>query len=97
MARFHLDWEVVEERMTNDPKEIAAGWKMLIGLVKKDMEKGTLKDWGAYPGDKSGYSIAEGSDMDILMFTMQYAPFIRFKVRPVSTLGTVEEFLNAIT
>jgi hypothetical protein len=96
MARFHLDWEVVESRLSSDPKQIATGWNALIGLVKKDFEQGVLKDWGAYPGDRAGYAVVDGSEMDVLGFTMQYAPHISFRTRPVVSAGQVGEFLGAI-
>ena len=94
MARYILNWEIVEERLATDPKEIATGWKMLTSMVRKDIERGFIKDWGAFPGDHGGFTIVEGTEMDLLMFTTQYTPFIRFRTHQVSTIDTVDEFLN---
>ncbi|MBW2523531.1 MAG: hypothetical protein JRI23_05125 [Deltaproteobacteria bacterium] len=95
MAKYHLDWNMVESRIPNDPKEIAQGWKMLIGLVNKDLEHGALKDWGAYPGDHGGFAVFEGSEMDLMMFTMKYAPYVDFRTKPVASANQVTEFLIA--
>ncbi len=96
MARFHLSWEVVEERMPDDLKQIATAWNALIGLVKEDLESGLLKDWGAFPGDHNGYCVMEGSEMDILKLTIRYTPHVRFKVKPVASAGQLGEFLSAV-
>jgi hypothetical protein len=97
MAKYHLEWTIVESRMPNDPKEIAQGWKMLIGLVNQDLKGGALKDCGAYPGDRGGYSVFESNETDLMMFTMKYAPFVNFETKPVATANQVAEFLTAAT
>ena len=93
MARYHLNWEIEPARMAADPQEIANSWKALAGMVKKDFEAGALKDWGAYPGERKGYAVVEGSEMDVLRFTMQYAPYVAFDVRPATNIDEVMEFL----
>lgn len=96
MARYLLQWALVTARMPDNPKEIATGWKQLMQLVHKDLEQGTLKDWGAFPGDHGGYCIAEGDPITIMAFTTQYAPFVEFTVHPVASIKEVDEFLNKI-
>lgn len=94
MAKYLLNWSIETTRMPNAPAEIAQGWKMLAALVKKDLETGKLKDWGAVPGQRTGYCVIEGNEMDLMHFTMQYAPFVAFTVSPVSGIDEVMEFLN---
>lgn len=95
MAKYFASWEVVRDRMADDPKTIAAGWKMLMAMVKADLESGATKAWGAFPGTLSGYSIIEGTEMDVMRYTMQYAPHIAFDVRPLVDVTEAEEFINA--
>ena len=95
MAKYFATWEVVRERMAEDPQAIAASWKMLVAMVKANLESGTTKAWGAFPGTLSGYSIIEGTEMDVMRYTMQYAPHIAFDVRPLVEVSEVEAFLNA--
>jgi hypothetical protein len=96
MAKFHLSWEVAEERLTDDVKQIARGWSMLLSMVKEDLESGLLKDWGASPGEHSGYAVMEGSEMDIMKLTIKYTPHIKFKVMPVVSAGQLAEFLSTV-
>ena len=89
-----MNWEIVESRMPNTPQEIATGWKMLVGMVKADLGEGLLKDWGSFPGDKRGYCILEGSEMDVMAMTTKYAPYVRFDVKPVTMAEEVAAFLE---
>ena len=95
MARYYASWRVVRERMADDPATIAGGWKMLIEAVKADLDTGRVKEWGAFPGSLGGYSVIEGTEMDVMKFTMQYAPYIAFEVYPLVSAAEVEEFLSA--
>ncbi|UCD24995.1 MAG: hypothetical protein JSW51_03470 [Gemmatimonadota bacterium] len=95
MARYFSTWHVVRERMADDPATIASGWKMLMEMVKADFDSGTLKEWGAFPGSLGGYSVIEGTEMDVMKFTMQYAPYIAFEVRPLVSAAEAEEFISA--
>lgn len=97
MARFFMSWEIVRERLAEDPVTIATGWQMLVGMVKADLEEGKLKEWGSFPGDLGGYSVIEGNELDVMKFTMKYAPYVAFKVRPVVDIGTVGEFLSSVS
>jgi hypothetical protein len=95
MAKYFLSWEIDRERMADDPKTIASGWKMLAAQVRADLESGKTAAWGSFPGSLAGYSVIEGNEMDVMRFTMQYAPYVSFEVRPMVGIGEVEEFLAA--
>jgi len=95
MAKYFLSWEIDRARMADDPKTIATGWKMLAAQVRANMESGKTAAWGAFPGSLSGYSIVEGTEMDVMQVTMQFAPYVSWEVRPLVGIGEVEEFLAA--
>jgi|COG998Drversion2_1049125.scaffolds.fasta_scaffold283962_2 hypothetical protein len=95
MAKYFSSWQVVRERMADDPATIARSWQMLMGMIKADFESGKLKEWGAFPGSLGGYSVIEGTEVDVMKFTMQYAPYIAFDVRPLVGAAEVEEFIAA--
>ena len=65
------------------------------GNDQADFESGKLKEWGAFPGSLGGYSVIEGTEVDVMKFTMQYAPYIAFDVRPLVGAAEVEEFIAA--
>ena len=95
MAKYFLSWEIDRARMADDPKTIAASWKMLAAQVRANLESGKTTAWGSFPGSLSGYSIIEGTEADVMAFTMQYAPFVSFEARPVVGIGEIEDFLAA--
>ncbi len=97
MAKFLLLWELDQTKVPADPKERAAGWTLLMSMVKQDQEKGISKDWGAFPGESSGYAVAEGSVVEILNMTQQYVPYVTFKVHPVASVSHIDEMLEAMS
>jgi hypothetical protein len=49
---------------------------MLMEMVKQDIKKGITKDWGAFVGEMNGYSVLEGTELEILSQVQQYTPFV---------------------
>jgi hypothetical protein len=96
MAKYLLLWEVDESRIPVDPKERGAGWKALMDMVKKDMSDGFLKDWGGFFGENSGFSIFEGTELELGTRLQQYVPYVRFEVRPVGSVNHTEQLLEAL-
>jgi hypothetical protein len=97
MAKYLLLWEIDTTRVPVSPKERGAGWKALMEVVKQDMKKGMTKDWGAFVGEINGYSVAEGTEVEIGNMLQQFAPFVRFKVHPIASVSQVEEVIKALT
>ena len=48
MGKYLVLWRVVQTQIPIDPKERGEGWGMLMAMVRKDIEKGITKDWGAF-------------------------------------------------
>ena len=89
-------WEVETSFVPVDPAERAAGWGMLTGLVRQDMEKGLTKDWGAFVGELSGCAIAEGTEEEIHQQMIQYVPFVNFEIHQLIALDKVENIIKAM-
>ena len=96
MGKYLLLWELDPARVPVDSKERAVGWSMLMAMVKKDLEKGISKDWGAFIGEGSGYAIAEGSETEVSIMTQQYSPYVHFETHPIMTVSQVEDMLKAL-
>jgi len=94
MARYLLLWEMNRNLVPIDPKERGTGWGTLLTVVKKDLAKGVMKDWGAFPGENRGFIIAEGSQLDVMKMTQQYTPYVHFRIHPVSTVVEIETLLE---
>ena len=97
MGKYLMLWELNESKMVDKPKEIAAGTKYLMEMVKQDIRKGLTKDWGVFVGETNGYTVVEGTEQEVMNSVMQFNPFVRFKVRPIASVGHVEEMIQAMT
>jgi len=97
MAKYFVLWELDPARVPEDPKERAAGWTLLMTMVKQDMEKGLTKDWGAIPGELNGFFIIEATEVELMMVTEQYNPYVSFQVFPVATVAQVDQLLEAMS
>ncbi len=97
MGRYLLLWEIDETKVPIDRKERGAGWGALLGVVKQDIEKGLVKEWGVFFGQPRGYNISEGTELEILNSIQQFVPFIRFEVHPIVSMDMVEEMIKALS
>ena len=96
MAKYLILWEMDESRIPTDPKERGAGWKILMDMVRKDMENGFLKDWGGFLGENSGFSLFEGTELELGILLQQYIPYVRFEVRPVGSVEHTDQIVAAL-
>jgi hypothetical protein len=97
MAKYLMLWEVDQSKVPIAPQERGAGWSGLMNMVKQDMEKGLTKDWGAFIGELRGYSIAEGSELEIMKSIQQYIPFVTFKLHQIASVSQVDEMIKALS
>ena len=97
MAKFFISWSLDKSRIPVDQKERGAGWALLMDMIKDDRENGILQDWGAFPSEGKGYSIVEGSNLDVMKMTDRYVPYVNFEVCPVVSILEADEFLKHMT
>ena len=97
MGRYLMLWELDRTRIPVDLKERGVGLNMLLEMVKQDIKKGLIKDWGAFPGEFAGYTVIEGTEVEIMNLVQQYTPFVYFKVHPIASIAQVEEMIKAMT
>jgi hypothetical protein len=95
MAKYLVLWEMDPARMAGSAKEQGTDWLALTGAVKADMKKGVSTDWGIFTGELRGYAVHEGTEVEIMSTLMQYVPYIKFEVHPVSALAQVELVIRA--
>jgi hypothetical protein len=96
MAKYHLLWEVELSRTPVDANEKRAQWQMLQAQVREQMEAGVIVEWGQFAGEPRGYTIIEGSEIDLTKLTNIYAPFVRFTSRPVMSIEQVMKASEAL-
>jgi hypothetical protein len=97
MAKYHFYWRLNEARIPVDMKERGGGWSLLMAMVKKDMESGLMKDWGAFTSEGQGYCVVEGSNVEIMKMTEQYVPYVAFEIKPVASADEVNELIQHMT
>jgi hypothetical protein len=96
MGKYLYVWELDRTKIPVDAKERGVGLTMLLEMVKQDIKKGITKDWGAFTGEFNGYSVVEGTEVEILKQVQQYTPFVFFKTYPIASVAQVEEMIKAL-
>ncbi|UCE14613.1 MAG: hypothetical protein JSV04_05385 [Candidatus Heimdallarchaeota archaeon] len=96
MGKYLVLWEMDQSKVPISPQERGAAWEALMGVVKDDIAKGLTKDWGAFVGELRGYSIVEGTEVEVASSLQQYVPFALFKVHPIATVEHVDELIKVL-
>ena len=97
MAKYLVMWDINLSLSPTDPKERGDAWDLLIAMVAQDLEKGLMKEWGAFAGEVGGYLIAECTEVEIGVMTQQYFPWCTFEVRPVATIDQTREVVGSLS
>ena len=96
MSKFLVLWESDSSKVPIDPKERAALLEKLTEMTKKMLHVGQISDWGMFAGGGVGYTVGEGTEADVYKLTMQFAPYIRFKVHPVLSINQVAQVMKSM-
>ena len=97
MGKYLVLWEVDQTKIPVDPKERGDGWSLLMAMVRQDIEKGITKDFGAFVGENKGYSVNEGTELEVMSSLAQYVPFCIFKVHPIASESDVNEMIKGLS
>jgi len=49
-----------------------------------------------FVGERSGYCLVEGSEVDVFKMTQSYTPFVGFSTHPVATLDNIAEVIKSL-
>ncbi len=96
MGKYLSLWELDMNRVPEDPKKQLELFTKLQNMVKEDLKNGIIKDFGIFLGGDAGYSIVEGTDEQIAMFTMKYAPFVKCKIQSAISIEQIDEIMKKI-
>ena len=97
MGKYLVLWEIDQTRVAIDPKERGDGWAVFMAMVRQDIEKGLTKEWGTFVGETAGFSLNEGTEVEIMNMHQQYVPFVTFKVYPIASESQVNEMIKALS
>jgi len=93
---YLIIWELDQTKISIDPKERAAGYVALMAMVRKDHERGIATSWGRFIGDPRGYTLLEGTELEVMLVLEQYVPFVTYKVYPIASMSRVNEMIKAM-
>ena len=97
MGKYLILWQIDQSKIPLDPKQRGEGWGFLLSMVKQDLEKRISTDWGAFVGEAGGYTIMEGSEVEVMKAMQQYVPYCTFRAHSIASVTQVEDMLNALT
>ena len=97
MAKYLILWELDWTKIPVNPKERGELWGPMIEMVRQGISDGITKDWGAFLGEMRGYSVAEGTEAEILNLLQPYAPFVKFTSHPIASLSQMEEIIKNLS
>jgi len=97
MAKYLLIWEINPNYVSEDPAARGAQWKQFMDMVRQDFEKGITKDWGAFIAEPRGFSVVEGSELEIGILAQQFSPYVTFETHACASVEQTMELLNALT
>ena len=97
MEKYLLLWEFDQTKIPVGPKERRVGFNMLMKVIKQDIKKGILKDWGLFVGENHGYSVVQGTEVEVIKAVQQYTPFVYFASHPIATVNQAGEMIKVLT
>ncbi len=97
MGRYLLLWEIDPTKIPVDIKKRGGDFGALMKVIKQDMKAGILKDWGLFVGEHNGYSVVEGTEIEVIKATQRYTPFVCFEAHPIASVNHTGEMIKALT
>ena len=97
MGRYLVLWEVDQSRVPVDAKERGGAWSLLMAMIKQDRGAGKLKDFGAFVGEINGFTVYEGTEVEVGSMLVQYSPYCSFKVHPLLSENQTNEVVKSLS
>ena len=97
MGKYLLLWELDRKKIPVDPKERGIEFKTLMKLIKQDIKKDILKDWGLFVGESHGYSVVQGTEVEVIKAIQRYTSFVYFASHPIASINQAGEMIKALT
>ena len=99
MPKFAIKWSLNRLALPQAPEERVKLQLKLLEMIKADMAAGSMKDWGAFPGEGCGYVISEVASAEELQANLlKYAYGVIFEVKPVVGIDqTIENIKKVAT
>ncbi len=96
MGKYLVLWELDQARLPVSRKERGAGWAALMKFVHEDIEKGFIKEFGAFVGETRGFGILEGDDIELDILIQKYVPFVIYEFHPIVSAEQLDKLTEAM-
>jgi hypothetical protein len=96
VGKYLLLWELDRTKIPVDPKERGVEFNMLMKVIKQDIKKGILKDWGVFVGESHGYSVVQGTEVEVIKAIQRYTPFVCFAAHSIASVTQAGEMIKAL-
>ena len=90
MGKYLVLWELDNTRIPIDPKERGEAYGLFMAMVRQDIEKG-------FVGEGNGYTVAEGTELEVMKTLEQYVPYCRYKIHPIASESQVNQLVKALS
>jgi len=97
MGKYLLLWEIDPTKIPVDPKERGGEFGALMKVIKQDMKEGILKDWGLFVSEHKGYSVVQGTELEVIKATQRYTPFVCFAAYSIASVNQEARMIKALT
>ena len=97
MGKYLLLWEIDPTKIPLDLKERGGEFGALMKVIKQDMNEGILKDWGLFVGESHGYSVVQGTEVEVIKASQRYTPFVYFAAHPIASVNHAGEMMKVLT
>jgi hypothetical protein len=79
-----------------DLKERGGEFGALMKVIKQDMKEGILKDWGLFVGESHGYSVVQGTEVEVIKAIQRYTSFVYFASHPIASVTQTGEVIKTL-
>ena len=96
MPKYLVLWEIDQTKIPLGRKDRGMGWIGLLNMVKEEIKQGVTKEWGTFVGETNGFSIFEGTEVELSNALQNYVPFGIFEVKQIMSIEQTEEVIKAL-
>lgn len=96
MTKYIVSWKTVNARLPDNDEMRLKLETRLLETVRNSLKMGKLKEFFIFPYGNAGYALFEGTETELAVEAIKYAPFIEFDVHPVVNVDQYLEILNKV-
>ena len=93
---WEANWPVIAGGFTADPEEAQKGRISMLEGIKKDIDSGVIKMWGASPVGGHGFMVFEGDEKELFALLQKTAPRLKSKVEPMIAIDEMISTLKGM-